>query len=168
VSALLIVFGGLPGTGKTTLARRIAEERRATYLRIDTIEQALVASGRLGGDIGPVGYIVAYELARANLRLGGTVVADSVNPLAITRDAWREVAATAPSRLAEVEVVCSEPTEHRRRVEDRAADIPGHVQPTWAEVIGRDYEPWDRPRIVVDTAHRPVSATLDELRSKLP
>ena len=34
---LLIVFGGLPGTGKTPLARLIAEERRAAYLRIDII-----------------------------------------------------------------------------------------------------------------------------------
>ena len=30
----LIVFGGLPGTGKTTLARAVAEEHSATYLRI--------------------------------------------------------------------------------------------------------------------------------------
>ena len=37
----LIVFGGLPGTGKTTLAKAIAGEHAATYLRIDTIEQAL-------------------------------------------------------------------------------------------------------------------------------
>ncbi len=36
---MLIVFGGLPGTGKTTLARAFAQRRRATYLRIDTIEQ---------------------------------------------------------------------------------------------------------------------------------
>jgi predicted kinase len=56
----LIVFGGLPGTGKTTLAREVAEEHSATYLRIDTIEQALRSSGVLvGDDVGPAGYLVA-------------------------------------------------------------------------------------------------------------
>src|ERR1700730_8128564 len=94
---MLIVFGGLPGTGKTTLARAFAQRRRATYLRIDTIEQALRSSEMLAGDVGPAGYMVAYALAEANLRLDGIVVADSVNPVAITRDAWRKVAAVAAS-----------------------------------------------------------------------
>jgi predicted kinase len=31
--------------------------------------------------------------AESNLLIGRTVVADSVNPLAVTRDAWRQVAA---------------------------------------------------------------------------
>ena len=38
---MLYIFGGLPGTGKTTLARYLAHHQRAVYLRIDTIEQAL-------------------------------------------------------------------------------------------------------------------------------
>ena len=69
---MLIVFGGLPGTGKTTLARAFAQRRGATYLRIDTIEQALRSSEMLAGEVGPAGYMVAYALAEANLRLGGT------------------------------------------------------------------------------------------------
>jgi ATP-dependent 26S proteasome regulatory subunit len=35
---LLVVFGGLPGTGKTTLTARIAAQLPAAYLRIDAIE----------------------------------------------------------------------------------------------------------------------------------
>jgi len=60
---MLIVFGGLPGTGKSTLARALARERHATYLRVDTIEQALRSSGTLTGDLGPAGYMSAYALA---------------------------------------------------------------------------------------------------------
>lgn len=38
---MLIVFGGLPGTGKSTIARALARALRATYLRVDVIEQAI-------------------------------------------------------------------------------------------------------------------------------
>jgi predicted kinase len=38
---MLVVFGGLPGTGKTTRARGLAQRLKATYIRIDTVEQAL-------------------------------------------------------------------------------------------------------------------------------
>ncbi len=89
---MLIVFGGLPGVGKTTLAKSVARELGAVYLRVDTIEHALRFSEMLQAEVGPAGYIVAYRLAEENLRLGRTVVADSVNPLNITRDAWLSVA----------------------------------------------------------------------------
>ena len=53
----LIVFGGLPGTGKTTISRALAKKLGAFYLRIDTIEQAANAVGV--EKIGPAGYVVA-------------------------------------------------------------------------------------------------------------
>jgi predicted kinase len=127
----LIVFGGLPATGKTALARVIAQDMASTYLRIDTIEQTLRSSGLITGDIGPAGYLVAHALAENNLKLGMSIIADCVNPIATTRDAWRRVAEDASAIIVEIEVVCSDPVEHRRRVETRAIDVPGLVPPTW-------------------------------------
>ena len=103
---ILIVLGGLPGTGKTSIAREIVTRAPSAYLRIDTIEQALKRTGALQ-EVGSAGYLLAYELARSNLALGMTVVADCVNPLGVTREAWRAVAAGSHSRVLEVEIVCT-------------------------------------------------------------
>ena len=73
---MLIIFGGLPGVGKTTLAKATARKWEAVYLRVDTIEQALRFSETLQGEVGPAGYLVAYRLAAENLPIGRTVVAD--------------------------------------------------------------------------------------------
>ncbi|MBX9818066.1 MAG: AAA family ATPase [Burkholderiaceae bacterium] len=149
---MLIVFSGLPGTGKTTIAQILARQCRATYLRIDAIEQAILPTLPNRDALGALGYLVAYQMARANLCVGGTVVADAVNPLTTIRETWRTVANNASSRITEVEVVCSDMVEHRRRVESRTADIPGHTLPTWDEVQQRAYEPWSSHRLVIDSA----------------
>lgn len=146
---MLVILSGLPATGKTTLARGVAEALGAVHLRIDSIEQALRNIGR---EIEVDGYVAAYAVAEDNLRLGHTVVADCVNPWPLTRAAWRSVAARAGVREIEIEVVCSDLDEHRRRVESRVADIPGHRVPTWAEVLAHDYKGWDSDRILIDTA----------------
>jgi predicted kinase len=144
----LVVFSGLPGTGKTTIAREVARAIDAVFLRIDSIEQALRNAGHV---VEGEGYAAARAIAEDNLRLGRSVVADCVNPWPLTRAEWRAVAERAGVRVLEVETVCTDAAEHRRRVESRSADIPGHRVPTWDEVEARDYQPWDRERLVVDT-----------------
>lgn len=149
---MLIVLSGLPGTGKTTLARALVATAGAAHVRIDTIEQALVDSGAATHPVGPQGYYVARAVAGDLLRQGHTVVADGVNPLPVTRELWRQVATAAGVGFRDVEVVCSDPALHRTRVEQRTGDIPGHPEPTWEDVQRNDFVPWTGPRTVVDTA----------------
>ena len=158
---MLIALGGLPGTGKTTVAQTLARKLAAVYLRIDTLEQAFVSG--VGGrvDIGPAGYLAGYAVAADNLRLGLTVVADSVNSLRETRSAWRDVALEASVRLFEIELICSDTTQHRLRVETRTADIPDHKLPTWKSVLDRQYDPWDSEHLVIDTANMSAEHAVD-------
>jgi predicted kinase len=170
---MLVVLGGLPGTGKTTIARLVAATERAAYLRIDDIEHAMRTAFDLGRDVGPAGYLVGYAIAEANLRLEGTVVADSVNPIALTREGWRSVAQRADKPVFEVEIVCSDVAEHRRRVENRAADLEGFSLPRWSSVLSRQYEPWPNAGLIIDTAAitpddgaRRISAAISEMRGR--
>ncbi|QMT59402.1 AAA family ATPase [Legionella sp. PC997] len=151
---MLIVFGGLPGTGKTTISKIIAQRLKAVYLRVDTIEQALINLDEYSGKliVGSEGYLISYAVARENLTLGLNVVADSVNPIAITRQAWQQVAKQTDSDLIQIELICSDEQVHQSRVEGRIADIKGHKLPTWQAVLDRNYEPWDSKQIVIDTS----------------
>lgn len=164
---MLVVFAGLPGSGKTTLARRLSESLGAIYLRIDSIEHAIRTANGPAYEVGDVGYRVGYAVARDNLLAGRTVVADAVNPVPESRDAWRAVASECGVDIVEVEVICSDPTEHQRRVESRDADLSGFVLPTWEAVAVREYHAWNRDRVVVDTAGRTVEQSLGELIARL-
>ena len=161
---MLIVLGGLPATGKSTLSALLAREMKAVRLRVDTIEQAMRNSGIAVS--GPEGYLVACGLAEDNLRVGHTVIVDSVNPIEITRTYWRDIAERTGVEIVEIELICSDEAEHRHRVETRVADIPGHALPTWQQVMDRRYEPWDTA-VAIDTAGHTVKESLSAMMSVL-
>lgn len=125
---MLIVFSGLPGTGKTTLAKALADSLNAVYLRIDSIEQALRTSAALRGDVGSSGYEVANTVALDNLKTARTVVADCVNPVLESRTAWADTARTAGCPLLNIEILCSDKRQ------------------------AHEYEAWGEPTFTIDTA----------------
>jgi predicted kinase len=143
--------------GKSTIARELARRIGAVHVRIDSIEQALRDAGQTVED---AGYRAAYAVAEDNLRLGHDVIADCVNPWPLTRAAWRAVADRAGVSSLEIEIVCSDPAEHRRRVEIRTMDVAGLRLPSWQDVIARDYRSWDGDRLVIDTARSSVDESV--------
>ncbi|MCH9762798.1 MAG: AAA family ATPase [Gammaproteobacteria bacterium] len=150
---MLIILGGLPGVGKTTVAKQLAKQLKAVYLRVDTAEQVLRETAQLND---PEGYMVCYALALENLRLGMTVIAASANTINITREAWINVAEQASTPFVEVELMCSNLAEHQKRIETREADISNLKLPSWQAVLDREYEPWTSKHLVFDTSKQSI------------
>ncbi len=155
---MLYIFGGLPAVGKSSLARHLARDSGSLYLRIDTIEEAIQETGTFGG---VEGYEVAYRLAADNVANGLSVVADSVNPLGLTRQAWRDVARKANVDYLEVEIICSDTNEHRARLESRSAGMEQGRRLTWEDVCNREYEVWNAD-VVFDTAGKSLKENYKE------
>jgi predicted kinase len=163
--ATLFIFAGLPATGKSTLSQQLARRLKAAYVRIDTIEQGLRDQGALR--VGNEGYELAYRIAADNLLLGVDVVSDSCNPIELTRRAWQQVALDAGARFINIEVICSDPGEHRQRVERRTSSVPGLRLPTWTDILDREYHTWSDDRVVIDTAGQSAAECLVAMWSAL-
>ena len=162
---ILYIFSGLPGSGKTTLSQNIAKQVNAVYLRVDTIEQALrdFCSINVQGE----GYCLSYKIASDNLRLGMSVVSDCCNPIELTRREWVQVAVEAKANYFNIEIICSDAKQHRQRVESRISTVPGLKIPNWSEVESHEYHKRTDDRIVIDTANRTETESLDDLLIKL-
>ncbi|MGF6427680.1 MULTISPECIES: AAA family ATPase [Bradyrhizobium] len=160
--ARLIALAGLPGTGKSGIARQLAPRIGAMWLRIDSMDQAIWASPSAPRDLADWTYRAAQAVATDNLALGFDVLADCVNDCQASREGWEMAAQRAGAEVKWLEIACSDPAEHRRRVETRTSDIAGLALPDWDAVARRAYDAWDRDRLIVDTAHRSLEACVDE------
>ena len=157
------MVGGLPGVGKTTVARAVAGRLPAAHLRVDTFEAALVRLG-LVGEAGAQGYELALAAADTCLTAGTDVVVDAVFDVAAARRPFRELGARHAVDVHWVRLICTDRGEHERRVTGRTADLAGHTVPTWEAVQARRVDQWHERHTVVDTAvGDPVAAVLSAL-----
>jgi len=159
----LIVFSGLPGVGKTTLSRELAQQLGATYIRIDSVETALKVSSLKIDPAEEAGYLASAAIAMDNLKNGLTVIADAVNPVNEARQLWSDAARNSGAALINVEITCTDRSEHQQRVESRVADLDGLQQPGWQIIQKRRFEPWSGDVQRLDTAGRNVQDCVAEL-----
>jgi predicted kinase len=172
MNPVLVVFAGLPATGKSTLAREVALRMEAAWLRVDSAEAAMLKAGLPKSfETGLAAYVVVGDVAADQLRLGRSVVIDAVNAVEDARAMWRDLAQEHGAARFVVEVICSDTEEHRRRAETRAPPTPPLTPPTWDEILHREYLPWNEPVLTIDSVaptHENVGRILDYLSRPEP
>lgn len=164
--AKLIVFSGLPASGKTTLASKLAAHLKAAYIRMDAITVGLKDETKKP-DLPAQCYRVARALASENLRLGNSVVSDSVNPDNRTRNEWNNLAKSIGVQFMHIEIVCSNKEEHQLRLNTRNTTLVGLTDPTWQEIQDREYHPWDQERVLIETSGKTPESVFAEILSAL-
>lgn len=153
----LIVLSGLPATGKSQLAQRIARALGITALSVDAIEGAMHESGvEASVETGLASYLVARAIADAQLALGQAVLVDADNVLESSKAIWRALAMRREVRLRVIECYSSDSSLHRKHFEARKRGGLARGE-SWDDVerMMRDYAPWTEPTLRVDAKDPP-------------
>ena len=139
-SVRLILVGGGAGTGKTTLARAVAEHLDAQVISTDDVRAEMVADGRIAGEPGVLGeglysreniaavYRAVLAEAQLGLSQGRTVILDGTWSDPDYRQQAHRVAADAAAAV--VEFACAAPlaatvTRIRTRTNSTSQVTPG-------------------------------------------
>jgi predicted kinase len=152
----LIIFSGLPGTGKSTLAEAVGRHFGISVFAKDWIEASLLQSGLLFTDknksLGYASYELLTVLAKRQLMLGQSVILDSVAATKSIRAEWRKLAKRYQAEWRVIECVCSDESIHRARLKVRRRRIPGWHELEWSEVerVKGYYVPWRLEHLTLD------------------
>jgi predicted kinase len=152
----MILFSGLPGTGKSTLAEMIGRQLSIPVFAKDWLEASLLQSGlRLMMDdklLGFAGYELLTVLAKRQFTLNQSVILDSVTSTQTIRTKWHQLATQYGADWRVIECICSDEGLHRARLNTRQRNIPGWHELEWADVekVKGYYPPWKEEHLVLD------------------
>ena len=140
----LILFSGLPGCGKTTLARRVAQYFQLPLFSKDRFQSALRRQG-LAGRSTVDGYRLILDQADEQLNLGLGSVLDAVFPLPGFRAEASQIARRHEAELRVIVCHCSDETVWERRLLARKQYVPDWTPVGWSEVerLRAEFQPWD-------------------------
>ena len=158
---MLIVFSGLPGTGKSALAEAVGQELGIPVFAKDWLEATLLQCELIPGNevksLGWAGYQLLTTLTERQLMLGQSVILDSVVSTESIRLSWKQLAAEYGAQWCVIECICSDERLHCARMNVRQRNIPGWHELEWSEAerVKTYYLPWEEERLILDAVDSP-------------
>jgi aminoglycoside phosphotransferase family enzyme/predicted kinase len=156
----LVLVGGLPGTGKSTVARSLGEERGWNVLRSDEVrkelrveasthEPAAFREGLYRPEVTAANYSALIERAQGLLKLGYSVILDA----SWSSEQWREAAARTAreSSAGLIQVRCEAPAsiaEQRIAARSRRGEDPSDATAQVARAMAAEFDPWPQAEVL--------------------
>lgn len=159
----LILFSGLPGCGKTSLAQQIVRDLGCAYFAKDRIQRVL--NDYIEGAEPVHGYRLLLDMAAEHLALGVDVVVDAVFPMAGFRDIAEQLAQKYQAQFLPVWCICSDEVVWVSRFQERVQYVPGWtpVGLDKAREVQAYFEAWERPDILILDAVADIADNLEKL-----
>jgi len=150
---MLIIVCGLPGTGKTTLSKRIADETKSFLLNTDVIRKKITEDPKYTEREKSLIYELLFEMAEKFLLTGKNVILDGTFYREELRERAKEIARNTRNKYKIIEIICDEKLIKKAMVErkkDRKcvsdADFDTYNK------IKKQFEPIREKHLVLDTS----------------
>jgi len=127
----LIIFSGLPGTGKSTLAEHLARELRFPLLCIDDVIGEVPENA--GIPFWDSKVAILLDLIETQLKLGLSVIAESVF-MNMDRNHAQELARKYDARFLPIYVFISDDKVWEERVTTRYNEMKDKIVATWENI----------------------------------
>ncbi len=165
---MLYIVCGLPGTGKTTLAKMIADETKSFVLNTDIIRRKIIDDPKYTEREKELIYNLLFEIAEKFLMTGKNVVLDGTFYREELRKKDKKMAERAKSKYKIIEVTCSEEIirkgMEKRKKKGSESDADFEIY----KKIKKQFEPVREKHIVLDTTEgfeKAIGKFLKKLRS---
>lgn len=170
----LVLVGGSPGTGKSTLAAALAEANGWLVLRSDVVRReappggdrprvtaGAIEAGAYAPDVTDAVYGALLDQARDALGGGTSVVLDASWRSDVHRRRAAALAEATGARLDALRCVAPEDLcRERVRRRARTGTDPSEATPEVADWIAARFEPWPEA-VEIDTSARPAESVRD-------
>jgi predicted kinase len=167
---VLAVFKGLPGTGKSTLARELHKEIGWPLIDRDAIKEQLIYSGVSEKEIGFKSHQIMWEKAESFLQEGTSAICDTnLNQKVILEDVKR-IEEKKHAQILIVECLCEDKEVQKSRIDARKdKGLLSFWVDSWEKCL--QYENSDKtqafeisyPKIQVDTGNITIQEGVEKI-----
>lgn len=163
---MLVLVCGLPGTGKSTIARNLASRMNAAILRTDSVRKELIEKPEYSDEEKELVYRTTLLIAKYLLSAGKSVIIDGTFYKKSLRARAYEVAEKTGSALEIIECTCPEDVIIKRMKRRKGREALSDADYEVYRKIKEEFEPIERKHVVIDTSKN-LEQNLRELYEKL-
>ena len=147
----IIIVGGVPGAGKSTLAKALSKELNIPTFSKDELEAAVSRVGLCNNkETKGVGFEIMAALAKNQIETNNSAIFDFIASKSRIMEQWPELLETD---IKYIECICSNEYIHRERIQSRNRNIEGWYELEWKDVltIKKYFQPLMADHLILDS-----------------